>query len=64
MAVDASSRRVAILWFVAAALALFAAILDWRKDGEIEWALVAATFFMTILGVTRLRLPKPPAPRG
>lgn len=58
MTVDANSRRVAILWFVAAALALFAAVLGWRKDGDVEWALFAAAAFMTVLGVTRLRLPK------
>ena len=43
-------RRTAILWFVAAALALTAAIIRWSSGEGVKWALFAATIFMTILG--------------
>ena len=58
---DSNSRRVAILWFVAAALSLAAALVGWAADGEIKWAYFAAAVPMAILGATRLRSPRPPA---
>ena len=57
---DPNSRRVAILWFVAAALSLAAALIGWAQDGEIKWVYFAAAVPMAILGVTRLRSPRPP----
>jgi hypothetical protein len=58
---DPNSRRVAILWFVAAALSLAAALIGWAADGEIKWVYFAAAVPMAILGATRLRPPNPPA---
>lgn len=48
-------RWVAILWFVAAGLSLTAAVLRMVKGEPVKWPLLAATFFMAVLGWTALR---------
>jgi hypothetical protein len=51
-------RRLAVLWFVATALALTAALIGWSKNGEIEWALYAGAVFTAVMGWSALRRSK------
>lgn len=48
-------RRAAILWFIAAALSLAAALLTYGTEGQIKWPLLAATLFMAAVGFRSLR---------
>src|SRR5687768_5861180 len=47
-------RTAAILWFVAAALVLLAALIHYMS-GELRWSYLAAGVFLTIMGFTKLR---------
>ena len=49
------ARVVSILWFVAAALSLTAALVTWIRHAEFRWALVGAAIFTAIMGVASLR---------
>jgi len=51
-------QRGAILWFIASALSLVAALLTYTGEGEIKWPLLAATFFMAAMGFSTLRRSK------
>jgi len=51
-------KRGAILWFIASALSLIAALLTYTGEGEIKWPLLAATFFMAAMGFSSLRRSK------
>jgi membrane protein implicated in regulation of membrane protease activity len=53
-----SLRRGAILWFIASALSLTAAMLTFSGEGRINWALLAATVFMAAIGFRSLRRSK------
>ena len=48
-------RLAAILWFVAAALSLTAALITWSDEGVMNWPPLAAASFMAILGGSMLR---------
>ena len=50
-----SSRTAAILWFVASALSLIAAVITYTGDRQIKWPLLAATVFLAAMGVSTLR---------
>ena len=52
---EKSDRTAAILWLVAAALSLVAAVLTYSGEGRIKWVLLAATVFMAALGFRSLR---------
>ena len=54
MAANPRQRRVAVLWFVAAALSLIAALIRLVNDEPVRWPLLAATLFMAILGWSAL----------
>ena len=55
-----------VLWFVAAALALSAAVVRYVRSGEISWEITAAGLFLLAMGVGQLKrppsdaAPKPP----
>jgi hypothetical protein len=51
-------RRAAILWFVAAALALTAAVITYTDGREVRWPLLAATLFLAAMGWSQLRKSK------
>ena len=51
MAEQPPNKLAAILWFVAAALALTAAVLRYTESGEIKWPLLAAAVFLGAMGV-------------
>lgn len=51
-------RRGAILWFIASALSLTAAILTFSGERKIKWPLLAATVFMAAMGFSSLRRSK------
>ena len=53
-----TSRNAAILWFVASALSLAAAVITYTGDREIKWPLLAATIFLAAMGVSTLRRSK------
>jgi hypothetical protein len=55
MAKPSNLRLAAVLWFVASALALAAAIITYTEDGQIKWSLFAATVFTAALGLSTLR---------
>ena len=55
MAETSRSKLTAILWFVAAALSLTAALLHYTEDGTIKWPLWAAALFLGAVGVSSLR---------
>lgn len=48
-------RLAAILWLVAAVLALTAAALRYFGEGQIKWGYLAATLFMAAMGFSMLR---------
>lgn len=48
------TKLTAILWFVAAALALTAAVLNYTESGAFRWPLLAAAFFLGAMGVSTL----------
>jgi hypothetical protein len=50
-----SLRREAILWFIAPALSLAAALVTYGGEGQIKWPLLAATVFMAAMGFNSLR---------
>lgn len=50
-----SSRSAAILWFVASALALAAAVITYSDERQIKWPLLAATVFLAAMGFSTLR---------
>jgi ABC-type Co2+ transport system permease subunit len=49
------TKSTAILWFVAAALALIAALLNYSESGTWRWPLLAAAFFLAAMGVSTVR---------
>lgn len=52
---ESRAKLTAILWFVAAALALTAAVLNYTESGALKWPLPAAAFFLAAMGVSTLR---------
>jgi hypothetical protein len=48
-------RLAAALAFIAAALALVAAVVNYTRQAEIKWSLLAATAFLVALGLAALR---------
>ena len=54
----ASDRRAAMLWFLASALSLTAAVIRYASDGELRWPLLAATVFLAAMGFNSLRRSK------
>jgi membrane protein YdbS with pleckstrin-like domain len=48
-------RAAAILWFLAAACALAAAILNYSADHQLKWGLLAAAVLMAAVGFRTLR---------
>ena len=48
-------RRAAILWFIASALSLTAALVTYGGEGQIKWPLLAATVFLAAMGFSSLR---------
>lgn len=58
MAVTRSSRLASLLWFVAAALALGAAVVGYARQGEMRWALLAAAAFLAAMGWSARSLAK------
>lgn len=52
---NSRTKLTATLWFVAAALALIAALLNYSESGKLRWPLLAAAFFMAAMGVSTLR---------
>ncbi len=54
----ASRRLPAILWFIASALCLVAALVAYTKNGRIKWSLFAASVFLATMGLTMSRPPK------
>jgi len=52
------ARLGATLWFIGAALSLFAFGLTYSKDGRIKGSLLATTFFAAVMGFTALRSQK------
>ena len=53
---DASkAKKTAILWFVASALSLAAALLRYGSDEEVRWPLLAAVVFLAAMGFSTLR---------
>lgn len=57
------SRLTAILWFVAAGLALIAICIRFFNDGEMNWPLVGGGLFCLVMGIVALsqsRQPRPP----
>lgn len=55
MAESSDPRRAALLWFVASALSLAAAVLTYSGEGLIKWPLIAATVFLAAMGFSTLR---------
>jgi len=51
----ASLRREALLWLIASALSLAAAVLTYTGEREVKWLLLAAAVFLAALGFSRLR---------
>lgn len=49
-----TSNRAAMLWFLAAALSLIAAVLNYVNEGVLRWPLPAATLFLGAMGVVML----------
>ena len=58
MAEESRTKLAAILWFVAALLALAAAAVNYSRNGGIKWFLLAAAFFLIALGVNARRRSK------
>jgi hypothetical protein len=58
MSTASGLRLAAVLGFVAAGLALTAALISWSKDGKLEWGLFAGAAFMVALGWSSLRRSK------
>ena len=54
-----------MLWFVAAALALSAAVVQYLRSGEIELGITAAGVFLLAMGMGQLKRSRnePPAPK-
>ena len=53
---DASkAKKTAILWFVASALSLAAALLNYASDERVRWPLIAAVIFLAAMGFSTLR---------
>ena len=48
-------RRAAILWFIASALSLTAAMITYGGERQIKWSLFAATVFLAAMGFSSLR---------
>lgn len=48
----------AVLWFVAAALALVAAVVTYARGDEIRWPLLAAAVFLAVMGFGAMRRSK------
>jgi hypothetical protein len=55
VAESSGTRRAAVLWFVASALSLTAAVLTYTGEGLIKWPLIAATVFLAAMGISSLR---------
>jgi hypothetical protein len=55
VAESSGTRRAAVLWFVASALSLTAAVLTYTGEGRIKWPLIAATVFLAAMGISSLR---------
>ena len=53
-----STRLVTFLWFLTAAFSVFAAVLRYRRLGEVTWYLVAAAAFTLVMGIATLRRSK------
>ena len=47
-------KTAGILWLVASALSLAAALITYSSGGQIKWSLVAATVFLAVMGFTTL----------
>jgi hypothetical protein len=58
-------RWIPVLWFVAAALALSAAAVQYVRSGEIELGITAAGVFLLAMGMGQLKRPRdePPGPK-
>lgn len=58
-----SQRWIAALWFIAAALALSAAVVKYVRSGEIPWEITAAGVFLFAMGFSMRTRPRdePPA---
>ncbi|RPI00761.1 MAG: hypothetical protein EHM64_16725 [Ignavibacteriae bacterium] len=50
-----NKRLIAILWFIAAGLALLAGGIRFLSDGEFSLFLVAAAVFCVVMGVSTMR---------
>ena len=55
MAEGTATKLATVLWFVAGALALAAAAMNYSRSGEVRWHLLAAGIFMVGMGVYTLR---------
>ncbi|MEO8348134.1 MAG: hypothetical protein ABI610_04430 [Acidobacteriota bacterium] len=58
MAKGADHRHAAMLWFLASALALTAAVINFASDRQLKWPLLAATVFLAAMGFSSLRRSK------
>jgi uncharacterized membrane protein YhhN len=58
MAEGPGAKLAAILWFVAAILALAAAGIAYGRRGEIRWPLLAAAMFLLAMGANALKRSK------
>ena len=47
-------RRLAVLWFIAAALSFIAVAIRFSDDGEMNWPIVASGTFCLIMGIAAL----------
>jgi hypothetical protein len=52
-------RRAAMLWFIASALSLAAAVITYSGEGQIKWPLIAAAVFLAAMGFSSLRRSRP-----
>lgn len=47
-----------MLWFIASALSLTAAVVTYAGEGRLKWPLLAATVFLAAMGFSSLRRSK------
>ena len=51
MASDSANKLATVLWLVAGALALSAAIVQFVRSGEVAWGISAAGVFLLAMGL-------------
>ena len=57
-----SQRWISVLWFIAAALALSAAVVRYVRNGEIPWEITAAGVFLLAMGFSMRTRPRDAPP--